>query len=124
MAGMLALLSSSSLAARERALPPEPSYEAWVSPAAEQQMVEAIAYYRRIVTAGGWPRLPDRITLRPGDSGSEVATVRRRLEVYREQTAPLVAFYEASGAPFERIRADRGVDEVYADFLGAVEAQR
>ncbi|MBM4184072.1 MAG: adenylate kinase [Gemmatimonadetes bacterium] len=50
------------------------------------------------------------------------ATVKRRLDVYREQTAPLVAFYEASGAPFARIRADRGVDEVYADFLGSVEA--
>jgi adenylate kinase len=43
-------------------------------------------------------------------------TIRRRLEVYRDQTAPLVSFYEGAGAPFERIRADRGVDEVYADF--------
>ena len=48
-------------------------------------------------------------------------TVRRRLEVYREQTAPLVSFYEQAGAPFERIRADRSVDEVYADFRGAAE---
>lgn len=52
------------------------------------------------------------------------ATVRRRLDVYREQTAPLVAFYEASGAPFDRIRADRPVDEVYADFSSAVEGSR
>jgi adenylate kinase len=51
-------------------------------------------------------------------------TVRRRLDVYREQTAPLVAFYEASGASFDRIRADRSVDEVYGDFLDAVEARR
>ncbi len=48
------------------------------------------------------------------------ATVRKRLEVYREQTAPLIGFYESSGAAFDRIRADRPVDEVYADFLGAV----
>ena len=48
-------------------------------------------------------------------------TVRRRLEVYRDQTAPLVSFYERAGAPFERIRADRSVDEVYADFRGAAE---
>lgn len=48
-------------------------------------------------------------------------TVRRRLEVYRDQTAPLVTFYEASGAPFDRIRADRPVDVVFAEFLAAVE---
>ncbi|MEQ1856132.1 MAG: adenylate kinase [Longimicrobiales bacterium] len=48
------------------------------------------------------------------------ATVRKRLEVYRDQTAPLVTFYEQSGAPFDRIRADRPVEDVYADFLAAV----
>jgi adenylate kinase len=51
-------------------------------------------------------------------------TVRRRLEVYREQTAPLVAFYEESGAAFERIRADRPVDDVYADFRALIEVAR
>jgi adenylate kinase len=51
-------------------------------------------------------------------------TVTRRLQVYAEQTAPLVAFYDAAGAPFDRIRADRPVDEVYADFRGSVEAKR
>jgi adenylate kinase len=52
------------------------------------------------------------------------ATVGRRLDVYREQTAPLVAYYESSGAPFDRIRADRPVDEVYSDFRGTVEGTR
>jgi adenylate kinase len=52
------------------------------------------------------------------------ATIRRRLEVYREQTAPLVEFYEKAGAPFERIRADRPVDDVYVDFKRAVEGAR
>jgi adenylate kinase len=51
------------------------------------------------------------------------ATVQRRLDVYREQTSPLVAYYEKSGAPFARIRADRGVDEVYAEFRRAVEGR-
>jgi adenylate kinase len=46
----------------------------------------------------------------------EPDTVTRRLEVYQEQTAPLVSFYEDGGAAFERIRADRPVDDVYADF--------
>jgi adenylate kinase len=49
-------------------------------------------------------------------------TVRRRLQVYQEQTAPLVSFYEDGGAAFERIRADRAVDEVYADFKALVQA--
>ncbi|HEX7050711.1 MAG TPA: adenylate kinase [Longimicrobiales bacterium] len=40
------------------------------------------------------------------------ATVRRRLEVYREQTAPLVAFYGESGVPVHHVAGDRSVDEV------------
>jgi adenylate kinase len=52
------------------------------------------------------------------------ATISRRLEVYREQTAPLVSFYENAGAPFQRIRADRAVDDVYADFKSSVEVAR
>lgn len=48
-------------------------------------------------------------------------TVQRRLEVYQEQTAPLVAYYEGSSAAFERIRADRPVNEVYADFRALLE---
>jgi adenylate kinase len=49
------------------------------------------------------------------------STIQRRLEVYRDQTAPLIAFYEKTGAPFERIRADRAVEEVYEDFKESVE---
>lgn len=67
---------------------------------------------------GKCDRCGGALVQRPDDAS---ATVRRRLEVYREQTAPLVSFYEQSGAPFERIRADRSVDEVYADFRSAVE---
>ena len=52
------------------------------------------------------------------------ATITRRLEVYREQTAPLVSFYESAGVAFERIPADRAVDEVYADFKGSVGVAR
>jgi adenylate kinase len=50
----------------------------------------------------------------------EPETVRRRLEVYEEQTAPLVALYERHPARLERIAADRAVDQVYADFEAAV----
>jgi adenylate kinase len=46
----------------------------------------------------------------------EPDTVRRRLQVYQEQTAPLVSHYEAESARLERIRADRPVEEVFEDF--------
>jgi adenylate kinase len=47
-------------------------------------------------------------------------TVERRLQVYLDQTAPLVAHYEAHSAELSRIEADRDMDEIYADFRGAV----
>lgn len=50
----------------------------------------------------------------------EPETVKRRLQVYQEQTAPLVALYEAHPARLERVAADRSVDDVYADFTAAV----
>jgi len=39
----------------------------------------AIERYRQIVASGGWPAVPQQVTLRPGDSGSDVAAIRRRL---------------------------------------------
>ncbi len=50
----------------------------------------------------------------------EPETVRRRLEVYLEQTAPLVSFYEDHASRVHRIAADRSVAEVYDDFAAAV----
>lgn len=87
---MVALLSLALLlltgvtaaeAQRQRSLPPEPSREAWVSVSAIDRLSRVIDRYRDIVAAGGWPTLPDRITLRLGDSGTHIATLRRRLEV-------------------------------------------
>lgn len=85
---MVALLSLALLtggtpaeAQRERSPPPEPSREAWVSAAAVDRLSRAVARYRDIAAAGGWPTLPDRITLRLGDSGTNIATLRRRLEI-------------------------------------------
>jgi adenylate kinase len=54
----------------------------------------------------------------------EPDTVRRRLEVYREQTAPLVSFYREAGSPLERIRADRPVGTVYSAFRALFKAAR
>ena len=51
-------------------------------------------------------------------------TVERRLEVYQEQTAPLVTHYEGHRAELVRIDGDRNPDEVYADFREAVVGAR
>ena len=50
----------------------------------------------------------------------EPETVTRRLQVYLEQTAPLVAFYDAHEAPMARIAANRAVEDIYGDFKVAV----
>ena len=47
-------------------------------------------------------------------------TVRRRLEVYQELTAPLIAWYDGSEAKVVRVPADQAVDDVQADFRRAV----
>ncbi len=56
---------------------------------------------------------------RPDDAAE---TVRRRLEVYREQTEPLIAYYEESDTPVRRIDGDRGVEEVQSDVLEALDS--
>lgn len=55
-------------------------------------------------------------------SDDEPDTVRRRLQVYADQTAPLIAYYRAHDARLEAVRADRDVDEVFAAFQDAVGA--
>jgi adenylate kinase len=44
-------------------------------------------------------------------------TVRRRLEVYRAQTKPLIAFYEASPTPVQFVDGDREVGDVQEDLV-------
>jgi murein L,D-transpeptidase YcbB/YkuD len=66
-------------AQRQRIPPPEPSTIAWVSQAGVAEMSSAIASYRSIAQAGGWPVLPGRVTLRLGDSDANVAILRRQL---------------------------------------------
>lgn len=47
-------------------------------------------------------------------------TVRNRLQVYRDQTAPLVAFYQEGGADIRRVDGDRPVEAVQADLSSSV----
>lgn len=49
-------------------------------------------------------------------------TVRRRLEVYREQTAPLLDYYEAAPTPVRRVDGGRSVAEVQAQLGGMLDA--
>jgi len=74
-------------------------------------------YFSPPAEEGICDRCGAELVQRPDD---ERDTVRRRLEVYREQTAPLVSFYEKDDAPLERIHADRGVEDVYAEFRDVV----
>ncbi|MCI0436127.1 MAG: adenylate kinase [Gemmatimonadetes bacterium] len=41
-------------------------------------------------------------------------TIRRRLEVYREQTEPLIAYYRGSGVPLHEVNGDSAVETVHA----------
>jgi adenylate kinase len=50
-------------------------------------------------------------------------TIRRRLEVYRDQTEPLVVYYLARGI-LVGIDAGRGVDEVYGEIEDVLERVR
>ena len=51
----------------------------FVSEGAIAGLEQGIERYRQIVAAGGWPAVPTGSTIRLGDSGSEVALIRRQL---------------------------------------------
>lgn len=51
-------------------------------------LVRALARYRGIATAGGWPVVPSRRTLRPGDSAASVSPLRARLRTEGYVVAP------------------------------------
>ncbi|MCS6711223.1 adenylate kinase [Brachybacterium sp. EF45031] len=56
-----------------------------------------------------------------GRSDDNEETIRRRLEVYAEQTEPLIAVYDERGL-VRRIDGMRSIDEVTAEILGALGA--
>jgi len=66
---------------------------------------------------GECDRCGGTLVQRPDD---EPETVLNRLVVYREQTAPLIAWYEESEAGVERVDAERSVEEVFETFRRAV----
>ncbi|MBA2668994.1 MAG: adenylate kinase [Gemmatimonadetes bacterium] len=58
--------------------------------------------------------IASRVVQRPDDREE---TIRHRLDVYRESTAPLVKFYESRGVPVHRVNGDGPIDRVQADIL-------
>jgi adenylate kinase len=45
-------------------------------------------------------------------------TVRRRLAVYRDQTAPLIGFYQAGATPVYHVDGERPIEQVQAELQG------
>lgn len=45
-------------------------------------------------------------------------TVRSRLDIYRQSTAPLVDYYRQAGVPVHTVDGTRGIPEVQAEILG------
>jgi L,D-transpeptidase YcbB len=59
-----------------------PAYRLDIPLVSEAQIAalhEAIGRYRRIVAAGGWPQIHGKVTLRKGDTGTEIAAIRQHL---------------------------------------------
>lgn len=68
-------------------------------------------------TEGVCDRCGTELVHRPDDVPD---TVRRRLEVYWQQTAPLIDWYDSHAAEQTRIGADREVEEIQAEFRSAL----
>lgn len=115
VAGLFIALSFAMPSARSERVhfhPPAPSNELWVSIQAIESLQAAITQYQRIVSAGGWPTLPNRIRLRVGDSDENVATLRRRLSMSGDLTARGDAdtFDEALEAAVKRYQIRNGLE--------------
>jgi L,D-transpeptidase YcbB len=54
---------------------------ALVSEASIAALELAIQRYREIAASGGWELVPQKVTLRPGDTSSEIATIRQHLVI-------------------------------------------
>lgn len=70
-------------------------------------------------TPGVCDRCGATLVERPDD---DAATVGRRLEVYRRQTEPLIAYYEASPVPVTTIDGRQGMDAVQTAIREAIAA--
>ncbi|HUG02184.1 MAG TPA: adenylate kinase [Longimicrobiales bacterium] len=101
----------------------------------DEELVRRIAGRRICPECGATYNVHDQPTRVPGvcdvcgaeprsrpDDAEE--TVRRRLSVYREQTAPLIDYYRASPTAVHVIDGARPVDEVAAELAGLLDPIR
>lgn len=63
------------------------------------------------------PGVAERVVQRADDREE---TVRHRLNVYRESTAPLVDHYRSAGVPVQTVGGDRAIDAVQDEILGVL----
>jgi adenylate kinase len=56
-----------------------------------------------------------------GRSDDNLESIRKRLEVYHAQTAPLIAYYEKQGV-VKRVEGSGGVEEIHSRLARAVGA--
>jgi len=50
----------------------------------------------------------------------EAGTVQRRLDVYRQQTAPVLQYYKTAGTPVYEIKGDQQIDKVQNELRGVL----
>ncbi len=67
---------------------------------------DALARYRKIAETGGWKAVPEGRTLRPGDTGPEIAALRARLAVTGDLRGPGSVEPAAFGPELDRAVCD------------------
>ncbi len=77
-------------------------------------------HFQAPVSAGICDRCGGALTQRADDTEE---TVQRRLQVYREQTAPLVDYYRANGTAVHEVDGDGPVEDVFAAIARALDAK-
>ena len=77
-------------------------------------------YFDRPAEAGRCDKCGAELVYRQDDQPD---TVRNRLRVYHEQTAPLVRHYRGHDAPVLSVKGDRSLEEVRAEVRSALRAE-
>lgn len=100
------IIESGDLEAEVDRLAPQLSFYRWLK--------RALAEYRSILDAGGWPLVPDGPTLKPDFNGPRVAALRARLEVTGDagplETPDPFRFDDDLAAAVVRFQSRHGLD--------------
>ncbi|HEY0899657.1 MAG TPA: L,D-transpeptidase family protein [Sphingobacteriaceae bacterium] len=69
----------------------------------------ALARYRKIEAAGGWPQLPAGINLKPGDSSAAVSTLRQRMKHFSAQSGGGNKYDNALVSAVKKFQTENGL---------------